>query len=252
MIEIDLEKWNRFVETLPIQPLFVTVSGAHLYGFPSPDSDVDLRGCHQLPLQSILGLSIANQTYEKDGVHDGIEIDIVSHDIGKYFNLLVKNNGYVLEQIFSPLVVSGTDFLKRLRPIAERCITKHHYHHYRGFYQTQRKLLEKEVEKGAKTVLYAYRVLLTGIHLLNTGEIEANLRRLSDVYSMPHIDDLIASKTEEKIAPKDLNWEFHSSELDRLEKNLEQAFEDSTVPEERDRDVVNEFLIELRLSSQET
>ena len=24
--------------------LFITVSGAHLYGFPSDDSDVDLRG----------------------------------------------------------------------------------------------------------------------------------------------------------------------------------------------------------------
>ena len=29
--------------------LFATVSGAHLYGFPSPDSDWDLRGCHLLP-----------------------------------------------------------------------------------------------------------------------------------------------------------------------------------------------------------
>ena len=28
--------------------LFATVSGAHLYGFPSRDSDVDLRGCAPL------------------------------------------------------------------------------------------------------------------------------------------------------------------------------------------------------------
>ncbi len=31
--------------------LFITISGAHLYGFPSPDSDYDLRGVH-LFLQS--------------------------------------------------------------------------------------------------------------------------------------------------------------------------------------------------------
>ena len=28
----------------PYPLLFATVSGAHLYGFPSPDSDFDLRG----------------------------------------------------------------------------------------------------------------------------------------------------------------------------------------------------------------
>ena len=30
---------------------FASVSGAHLYGFPSPDSDVALRGCHVLPAE---------------------------------------------------------------------------------------------------------------------------------------------------------------------------------------------------------
>jgi hypothetical protein len=49
---------QRLVETLGYRPLFVTVSGAHLYGFPSADSDVDLRGCHQLPLGDILGLDL--------------------------------------------------------------------------------------------------------------------------------------------------------------------------------------------------
>ncbi|MGH3861389.1 DNA polymerase beta superfamily protein [Actinokineospora sp.] len=33
-------------ETHP--PVFATVSGAHLYGFPSADSDIDLRGVHLL------------------------------------------------------------------------------------------------------------------------------------------------------------------------------------------------------------
>ena len=38
------------VERQPYPMLFATVSGAHLYGFPSPDSDYDLRGVHILPL----------------------------------------------------------------------------------------------------------------------------------------------------------------------------------------------------------
>ncbi|WP_274519994.1 DNA polymerase beta superfamily protein [Abditibacterium utsteinense] len=39
---------------LPYAPLFVTVSGAHLYGFASPDSDFDLRGAHILPLRELV------------------------------------------------------------------------------------------------------------------------------------------------------------------------------------------------------
>jgi uncharacterized protein len=32
------------VKLHPYPLLFATISGAHLYGFPSPDSDFDLRG----------------------------------------------------------------------------------------------------------------------------------------------------------------------------------------------------------------
>ena len=37
---------QRVVDRHPHPLLFVTISGAHLYGFPSPDSDCDLRGVH--------------------------------------------------------------------------------------------------------------------------------------------------------------------------------------------------------------
>src|SRR5262249_40034903 len=100
---LDLEELRLFVGTIDYAPLFVTVSGAHLYGFPSPDSDIDLRGCHVLPLRDVVGLSIANETKESKIIHRGTEVELVSHDIGKYLRLLLKNNGYVLEQIFSPI-----------------------------------------------------------------------------------------------------------------------------------------------------
>jgi predicted nucleotidyltransferase len=34
----------------------VTVSGDHLYGFPSQGSDVDLRGLHLRPIEELVGL----------------------------------------------------------------------------------------------------------------------------------------------------------------------------------------------------
>ena len=248
---IDLGLWQNYVATLDVQPLFVTVSGAHLYGFDSLDSDVDLRGCHLLPLADVIGLFPQVETIERGGMHAGIEVDLVSHDVGKYFRLLVRNNGYVLEQIFSPLVVAGHDFLERLRPIAARCITKLHYHHYRGFYATQRKLLDKEERKRAKSLLYAYRVLLTGIHLLQSGEVEANLHRLNDRFGLPQIADLVAIKTgeREKVDLPALDWEFHAGELGRLESVMEQAFTSSSLGETRDTTAASALLVELRLAS---
>ena len=107
---------HQLVERLNYRPLFVTVSGAHLYGFPSADSDVDLRGCHQLPLRGVVGLDLPNQTLEHKTAHDGTEVELVSHEIAKYLRLLVRNNGYILEQIQSPIVVMGYDFLNELLP----------------------------------------------------------------------------------------------------------------------------------------
>jgi hypothetical protein len=37
---------HRIADSQPYPLLFATVSGAHLYGFPSPDSDFDLRAAH--------------------------------------------------------------------------------------------------------------------------------------------------------------------------------------------------------------
>ena len=43
-MSLDLAGLAELARTHLPGALFVTVSGAHLYGFPSTDSDVDLRG----------------------------------------------------------------------------------------------------------------------------------------------------------------------------------------------------------------
>src|SRR5262245_52481361 len=210
------------VQRHPYPLVFATISGAHLYGFPSADSDFDLRGVHVLPLKEVVGLKTGPETIERSGIHDGIEIDLVTHDAKKFFSLLLKKNGYVLEQVLSPLVVHTTPVHAELKEIAALCVTRHHAHHYLRFAETQWKLFEKENPPRVKPLLYVYRVLLTGIHLMQTGLVEANLVRLDETTRLPHLDDLVQRKVggaeKERLTEADLD--FHCGEYVRLREKL--------------------------------
>jgi predicted nucleotidyltransferase len=241
---------TRQVERHPYPLLFATISGAHLYGFPSPDSDFDLRGVHRLPLEEVVGLETGTETVEKSGVHDGLEIDLVTHDARKFFGLLLKKNGYVLEQVLSPLVVHTTPEHAELRQIAEDCITRHHAHHYLGFAETQWRLFQKDDPPHVKPLLYVYRVLLTGIHLMRTGEVQPNLVRLNEVFRLPQIPELIERKIAgpEKGRLEKTNMDFHQREYERLRRALEQALDESSLPETpKGAAALNDLLVRIRL-----
>jgi predicted nucleotidyltransferase len=238
----------------PYPLLFVTISGAHLYGFPSPDSDYDLRGVHLLPAREVLGLdAAAHETIEVSRDDAGLELDLVTHDARKFFALLLRKNGYVLEQLFSPLVLHTTGEHEELKRIAQAgCITRHHAHHYFGFAQTQWKLFEKESPRRVKPLLYVYRVLLTGIHLMRSGEVEANLVWLNEEFRLPYVSELIARKLagpeQSTLAEADIG--FHHSEYERLRGELQRAFDESALPEGATaKPALSELLIRIRMAT---
>jgi predicted nucleotidyltransferase len=235
----------------PYPLLFATISGAHLYGFPSADSDYDLRGAHRLPLEEIVGLKTGPETVERSGIHDGLEIDLVTHDAAKFFRLMLKNNGYVMEQVLSPLVVHSTPEHEELKALATECLTRHHAHHYLGFAANQWKLFEKEDPPRVKPLLYVYRVLLTGIHLMRTGRVEANLVRLNEVYGLPQLAELIERKVTgaEAGVLAAADRKFHLGEYERLVGELEQAFENTTLPHApRAGAALHDLLVRVRLA----
>ncbi|MGC4003143.1 MAG: nucleotidyltransferase domain-containing protein [Pirellulales bacterium] len=238
----------------PYPLLFATISGAHLYGFPSPDSDYDLRGVHVLPLADVVGMRPTNETVEKSGFHDGLEIDLVTHDAQKFFGLLLKKNGYVLEQLLSPLIVKTTPWHAELKSLAPGCITKHHAHHYLGFAATQWKLFQKTDPPHVKPLLYVYRVLLTGIHLMRSGQVEANLVHLNDEAKLSYIPELVARKTggPEKGRLDQADLAFHEREYVRLTAELEQAYSESGLSEVSTAGgALNDLLVRIRLASPE-
>jgi hypothetical protein len=167
--------------------------------------------------------------------------------------LLLKKNGYVLEQLYSPLIVHTTPEHAELKAIACGCITKHHSHHYFGFAETQWELFLKESPQRVKPLLYVYRVLLTGVHLMRTGEVEANLVTLNEDFKLPHIGDLVARKLAgpEKSRLEDADVAFHELEYQRLREVLQAAHEASRLPEmpsDDTRKALNDLLVRIRMA----
>lgn len=249
-MNLDMNLCGSIADAHPYPLIFATISGAHLYGFPSPDSDYDLRGVHLLPASELLSLDEPRETIESEGVVDGVELDLVTHDVGKFFRLLLKRNGYVLEQLLSPLVVRTSPEHEELCSLAPSCITRHHAHHYLGFADTQWNLFVKDSPPRVKPLLYVYRVLLTGIHLMRTGKIEANLVTLNAEYAVPQVDELIARKvgTAEQSTLSADEIAFHADQYARWRARLEEEHARSTLPDASNaRAALSTLLVRLRL-----
>ncbi len=247
---VTVPGWAAEIATgLAYPPVFVTVSGAHLYGFASVDSDLDLRGCHLLPAAEVVGLRTGPETLQSGGWRDGVELDVVSHDLHKFARLLTGRNGYVLEQLLSPLVVVTGDLHARLTELAPGLITRHHAHHYLGFAATQERLFDRTGE--LKPALYTLRVLLTGRHLMRTGELETDLGVLGA--DLPYVPELIGRKREAEHGPfpSAVRAEL-ARDVPRLRAELEAARDASTLPDQPDRDAVealHQLVVRTRLSS---
>ncbi|MFI8189093.1 DNA polymerase beta superfamily protein [Streptomyces sp. NPDC085946] len=244
-LDIDL---GPVVAEQPDPVLFATVSGAHLYGFPSRDSDVDLRGVHLLPAADLVGLREPEETRSRMWDRDGVEMDLVTHDLRKFVRLMLRRNGYVLEQLLSPLVVHTTDAHRELAALAPGVLTRHHAHHYRGFAATQWRLFERTGE--LKPLLYTFRVLLTGIHLMRSGEVQAHLPTLLGEAAAPaYLPELIAAKAEREHGAAAVEHARVRADVEKLHGALDEAQAVSDLPDAPGaHDALHDLVVRVRLA----
>ncbi|WP_045747537.1 nucleotidyltransferase domain-containing protein [Actinoplanes rectilineatus] len=247
---LEVPAWaGRIVGELDHPVVFATVSGAHLYGFASVDSDLDLRAAHLLPAAEVVGLRTGPETLQRAGVRDGVELDVVSHDLLKFARLLNSRNGYVLEQLLSPLVVATGPVHEELCALAPGLITSNHAHHYLGFAATQEKLFARTGE--LKPALYLLRVLLTGIHLMRTGTVVADLGVLGPD-RLRYVPELIAAKREVEHGPFPAGVAQRlAADVTALRAELEEARDTSALPRQPDAravDALHSLVVRTRLS----
>ena len=100
MLEPDLDLGRRFLAEHPPpgRVLLCEVTGSHHYGFPSPDSDIDLKGVHVAPTRSLLGLSTPRDAHDRLLVFEGTECDLTSNEVGQVLRLVLRGNGNALER----------------------------------------------------------------------------------------------------------------------------------------------------------
>ena len=93
-------------------------------------------------------------------------------------------------------------------------------------------------------------MLLTGIHLMRTGEVEANLVRLNGEAGLGHVADLVARKRAgpESSALGEADVASHRREYERLRAELEAAHQASTLAEGPSaRPALDDLLVRLRM-----
>lgn len=243
--------WKKlFAETKVVKPIYYTLSGSHLYGFNSPDSDIDIRGCHCEELYNVIGLHREIDVREKTIG----EIDFVSFDLRKELSLVLANNSNVLEHLATEPVYRGKPYAE-LRSLAEKSLSKMVAKPYWGLAESNlhkylRTYNESYREAPVKKYLYVIRSLMAGVAALERHRIEPNLRKLNKMrmFQISVVDELIELKTNGKEKMYVSGCKEADEAIVKLQKMFKESEESTTLPPTPNTfEAINKFLIDTRM-----
>lgn len=206
--------------------------GSKAFGLSNENSDDDIRGIF-LPAAtdhwSLYALPEQIEQLDEDN-------DVVIWELEKFLRLALKANPNILETLWTPMVIQSSPLAERLRTIREAFLSKHVYKTYSGYVLSQFRRMKNRFEKTGeyknKHAMHLLRLLLSGIHAVQTGDI------MIDVSN--HREFLLRVKDGE------YSFEHVRQRALELDKEMQSAFETTKLPDQPDFQVVNEFLIEAR------
>jgi len=244
---ITLDMLKRFVHSQMTRKLIcVAVSGPHAAGYATEDTPLELKGLHVEPTANLVGLTSSPKAFNWVGEFEGLLNDYSSSEIGPASHLLLRGDGSILERILSPMQVFGGEDLRKLEQVARTAICRRFFEHYRNFSRGILKEFEGQPARTVRQALNAYRMGLTGVHLLRTGEMDLDLLALAKKYKLFQLDELVRiyqegrSKTLEDTSP----WINRMAKLHGL---LDAAYEGSPLPIDPENPAdVEEYLLDMR------
>jgi predicted nucleotidyltransferase len=143
-----------------VRLLLAIESGSRAWGFPSPDSDYDVRFIYVRPRRDYLALQPVRDVIERPIVD---EIDLNGWDIRKALGLMLKNNSVLSEWIESPISYRAPDpAIARIATLVDRHFDPHSYAaHYASLGKgAVHRWLEQDGGIAVKRYFYALRPAL--------------------------------------------------------------------------------------------
>lgn len=237
-IEIELQKIEKSCE---VKVIYACESGSRAWGFPSANSDYDVRFLYLHPQDWYLAIDLENK---RDVIEVPIEtdLDISGWDLRKALQLFYKSNPPLLEWLGSPIIyVEPYAIAQQMRELAATYYNPiaNMYHYLRMAQGNYRDYLKGE-RVWIKKYFYVLRPILAvnwiergyGVVPTEFGKLVEGI--VENIILKQQINELIESKKE----GQELDYgaripmisDFISSELERLEnKRFESSLEKQPV-----------------------
>lgn len=223
MTETIKEKLREIEQKENIKILLAVESGSRAWGFPSPDSDYDVRFIYVRQKEEYLKLNKGRDVIEYP-IND--MLDINGWDLDKALKLLFKSNPTLFEWLNSPIVyMQNSDFINEIKAVYDHYFnTKNSLYHYLSMAQgNYREYLKTNIVK-AKKYFYVLRPILccrwilehrSAPPMLFSKLIDTQLDK-SILPKVEHLLDLKMNSTEVKMIPR----------IDVINEYIDKSFEE--------------------------
>ncbi|VTU01187.1 Nucleotidyltransferase OS=Oscillatoria nigro-viridis PCC 7112 GN=Osc7112_4161 PE=4 SV=1: Nuc-transf [Gemmataceae bacterium] len=209
----------------------VTV-GSRAFGLSTESSDEDRRGVYLPPAD--WHWSLTKPPEQVESFAPGVEE--VDWEIEKFVRLALHANPNILETLWSPAVLFCDETGDELRSIRTCFLSRHLYRTYSGYVLSQFRLMRRGYDATgrfkAKHAMHLIRLLHSGIHAMAGGEVRVDVQE--------HRDELLA------IRHGKVSFEEVSKRALDLDRQFQEAFTRTALPEKPDTERANRFLIAAR------
>ena len=237
MKDLIIQKLTEIEQKEDIRILHAVESGSRAWGFPSPDSDYDVRFLYVRRPEFYLKLEKTRDVIELP-IND--MLDINGWDIKKTLQLLHSSNPTLFEWMNSPVIYRQTEFADVIRPYLDRYFScKSGLYHYLSMAEGNYREYLKSDTVRAKKYFYVLRPILACKWILHKGTRPPMLfRELMESELEEHLKPTVENLLDLKMNVPEVKLIPRIDELNQYLDNTIQEVKDqiAVVPYNKDSD----------------
>ncbi|WP_158706888.1 nucleotidyltransferase domain-containing protein [Candidatus Phycorickettsia trachydisci] len=159
-------KLQQVAKEQDVQILLAVESGSRAWGFPSKDSDYDVRFIYVRKKNTYLSVKNYRDVIEVPVLYDevlGVPFDLNGWDIRKALQLALKSNPVLIEWLVSPVCyMSDFNIITKIKTFAQKIANLHTfcYHYHNVAKNSWQQIQESPEQVRLKLYCYALRPIL--------------------------------------------------------------------------------------------